>query len=132
MLSISIVNNVTNNSQKQSVILEVNQKQGTKLEEDLVKLTNDELKFMNNLVGQINQISDQINSSLNRTAEITNSLEDNAVDEVNRARETSVEVNLRLFRSSQQSGDNQNSSLIKAFIYVLIVLVILAYLIITI
>jgi hypothetical protein len=132
LLSISIVNNVTNNSQKQSVILEVNQKQGTKLEEDLVKLTNDELKFMNNLVGQINQISDQINSSLNRTAEITNSLEDNAVDEVNRARETSVEVNLRLFRSSQQSGDNQNSSLIKAFIYVLIVLVILAYLIITI
>lgn len=113
----------------------MNKPQTSKLEEDLVKLTNDELKFINNLVGQINQISDQINSSLNRTSEITNSLENNAVDELNRARETSVEVNLRLFRSGtgeSASTGTQNSTLIRAFIYVLVVFVILAYLIITI
>lgn len=71
-------------------------------EKELIKMTNDELKYLNGLASEMNQLSNRISSSVNNTSTTINIIETNAIDENVRAHETLEQV--RIYTQNNQTS----------------------------
>lgn len=90
-------------------------------------MTNDDLKYLNNIASQLNQVSEQMNQSLNNTSGIVSNLEFHSQEEVMRARETNNEINTRLFGEGNGPSE-MTSRLLKIFLLLVITTSLLVYL----
>lgn len=94
-----------------------------KLEKYLVKLTNDELKYMNNLIGQMNQISNQMGVSTNNSNMIISNIENTALDTKNIILDSKIET-----RTFIEGISTDISVLIKLLILLFFLTIIFYYL----
>lgn len=115
-------NNKDNNS-KLEVKLDKTNNTNEKLEKYLIKLTNDELKYMNNLIGQMNQISNQMSITTDKATNIISNIENSTEATKDILKDAKLET-----RTFIENISTDTYTLIKIFIILLFSCIVFYYL----
>lgn len=94
-----------------------------KLEKYLIKLTNDELKYMNNLIGQMNQISNQMSITTDKATDIISNIENSTEATKDILKDAKIET-----RTFIENISTDTYTLIKIFVILLFSCLVFYYL----